>query len=513
MMSSLDSLRIRAVRLLAVVSWLCVPALFAWGQALDLPNTGFAVAAAVLVNVTPLILTVRAPHALATRLSFAVLAALLPAVYVFLLTGNPWQMDAHMYFFVALSALALMCDWRPLALASVLIILHHLLLSYAMPLWVFQDGGAISRILIHGLAVAAQCAALIYLVRRLQAMILAQDAARVESEQLAHIAEVEREKAVDSLAAMKLAEEQSALERERRMWAEARLADERRSALMALADDFEQSVSSVAIAIEGAAAALEGSAATLTRIAADTGRQASEVAAGAAQAAGATQDVATAVRRLTDSIGDIAESANAQAELTSAVRSNADAGKGAVLDLAERAGDIGGLVNEIHEIATRTNLLALNATIEAARAGEAGRGFAVVAGEVKQLAGGTARASGKIVALIEGVRDGVRATEANIVGAADAVSRVATTAGDIKGAVADQREVASDIERTAHEAARGVDMIEQRIARVATVANETNTLACQVREAAGALSDHARCLRRSTDGFVDHLRGGSRAAA
>src|SRR5690606_36226148 len=148
----------------------------------------------------------------------------------------------------------------------------------------------------------------------------------------------------------------------------------------------------------------EHSAASLKRIAADAGRQAVEVAAGAAQAAGATQDVADAVHRLTDSIGDIAESANAQAVLTAAVERNSEEGKGAVLDLAARASDIVGLVGEIHGIATRTNLLALNATIEAARAGEAGRGFAVVASEVKLLAGGTARASDKIVALIASVR-------------------------------------------------------------------------------------------------------------
>lgn len=511
-MGSLDALHVRTVRLLAVVGWLCVPLLFVWGTALDLPNTAHAITAAAFANIIPLLLALRAPHALATRMSFAVLASVLPAIYVYLLSGNGWQMDAHMYFFVALSALAVMCDWRPLVLASGLILLHHLLLSYLAPSWVFDDAGALSRVLFHGLAVLMQCGALVYLSVRLRRLIVAQDEARADSERLAAIAQVEREKALASLAAVKAADQRSTDERARRMRAEARLAHEQRAALLALADEFEQSVSSVAIAIETAAGALEGSASTLTRIAADAGRQANEVAAGAAQAAGATQGVAEAVHRLTDSIGDIAESASAQAALTGTVQSDADAGKGKVLDLAERAGDIGGLVGEIHEIATRTNLLALNASIEAARAGEAGRGFAVVAGEVKQLAGGTARASNKIVALIESVRDGVRAAEANIVGAADAVSRVATAAGDIKGAVAGQREVAADIQRTAHEAARGVDMIEQRIARVATVANETNTLACQVREAAVALSDHARGLRRSTDAFVDQLRGGSKAA-
>ncbi len=512
-MSSLDLLRVRAIRTLALVGWLCLPVLLIWGTAMGSPNTGLALAAAALGNVIPTWMALRRRHDGAARMSFAVLAALLPATYVYLLSGMTWQMDAHMYFFVALSMLAILCDWRPLALASVLIALHHLMLSYVLPAWVFENGATIGRVLFHALAVALQFAALTYLTTRTRGLIVAQDAAKIEGERLVAEAEAERGRAAAALAAATAAEERSARERARRKTAEARLAEERRSALIALADDFEQSVAGVAIAIEGAAATLEGSAATLTRIAADAGRQASEVAAGAAQAAGATQDVADAVHRLTDSIGEIAESADAQATLTGTVRRNAEEGKSAVLDLAARAGDIGGLVGEIHEIATRTNLLALNATIEAARAGDAGRGFAVVAGEVKQLAGGTARASDKIVALIGSVRHGVAATETNIVGAADAVLRVATAAGDIKGAVAGQRGVAAEIERTAHEAARGVDMIEQRIARVAAVANEADTLSRHVREAAGTLSDHARRLRRSTDGFVEQLRTGEREAA
>ena len=149
-------------------------------------------------------------------------------------------------------------------------------------------------------------------------------------------------------------------------------------------------------------------------------------------------------------------------------------------DLAEQADAIGGVISTINDIADQTNLLALNAAIEAARAGDAGRGFAVVADEVRKLAEKTMQATKEVEAQIKGIQGGV-------VGVAEGArrmnERVGTTAEDSNRALESLSRITSTAEQTS-DSVRSIataseqqsatsEEINNSIADVHDIANDT----------------------------------------
>jgi len=463
------------------------------------------VAVAILVNILPTRMALARRHDVEARMAAGVLAAVYPALSVYLLAGHQWQMDGHMYFFVALAALTVLCDWRPLVLASALIAVHHLLLEYVAPEWVFTGAGNFGRVVFHAVAVVLQCAVLSYVTTRLRALMEGQEGAMRRSEIAARDAVAARDEAQQALATARIAEERATIERSRRQALEHNASEQRRQAFTAMADEFKASVASIVDGVATAAEQLETSARALSGLARNSSRQSIDVAASASQASNSADDLARNIRDLSASIGDIATSVHRQSELAASARALSQSGDTAVSTLGRRSADIEDFTGQIGQIASRTNLLALNAAIEAARAGAVGRSFAVVADEVESLAGQAAQASSAIRAMIGSMQDGAGVAGGALRDMTDVVGALAGAADAIRNAIEHQRATTAAIEANAQETARGADAMAGRIAEVAGIANDTERLSTEVQGAAGRLMETAAALRNATDGFVTRL--------
>lgn len=504
----LGTLRKQGMRLLALCGALTTLAIPLLGLLFDLERVWTAFFCSAAVNVLPVTAALARRHDLSARYVVAVMAATQPALFVYLFQDHNWQMDMHMLFFVGLAALAVLCDWRPIVLASGIIVVHHLMLSFVAPNLVFSGTGKVDRVLLHGAVVALQCAMLCHITAQLRRLILDQIEARERSEAAMHEAQNAQKEAERALLAASLAEETAASERAARRDVEQQSAEQRKESLMAFAADFELSVAGVVASVGTAASNLDAAASALNELARDTQRQASDVAGTATQASAAARAVAAEVGTLSRSIADIAVNVTQQTELSARAEASSRASDAAVRALSGRTDNIGQFVELIQTVSSQTNLLALNATIEAARAGEAGRGFAVVANEVKALAGKAEEATDEVTALIDGVHSGVGEAGEAIMTVSAAVGELAQAASAIRIAVDAQRQAASLIERSAEETAAGAGDMAKRAGQVASAASAAENLSGQVKAASETLMSSAGTLRSATETFVSLLRAG-----
>ena len=197
--------------------------------------------------------------------------------------------------------------------------------------------------------------------------------------------------------------------------------------------------------------------------AADNATQCTNGASASSEDASANvRDIASAAEELAASVAEIDRQVAQSNTIATRAVSETEKTNATVAELNEAAGRIGDVVRLITDIAEQTNLLALNATIEAARAGDAGRGFAVVAGEVKALAGQTARATEDITTQIAAMQHAtVRSIEA-----IDTIGRTIRSIGEITGAIA---AAVTQQGAATQEIARGVEVLAGSLMRLAAV--------------------------------------------
>lgn len=502
----LEAFRLRGLRLAALFgwSWTMLFVIMALGTPLFHPVTGIAYSA--LLNVTPA-LSVRARrYDFRTFLPASLTAALQPAVLLFLLQGQPSQGLAHLTFFVGLASLTLLCDWRPIALATLAVTLHLLFVGHALPLWVFPDGWSTLHVAIEALAlalVAGVSSQMAVLTRRL---IDEQDDAAEASAKAAVDAIAARRLAEESLGAVKRAEGEADAARAERDEAEAETRRARADALITLGRDYQQSVASIVSAVSAAATQLEASARAMNRIARTTGDQADDVLREAGVASQSAGQVSQAVGALSRSIAAIADASEQQSRLGAAARAQTEQGEAMLRALAERMANVGTFIDLIRGVANQTNLLALNATIEAARAGAAGRGFAVVAGEVKTLAGQAEDATQQVTQLVSTIGERAERADQALAAVGAAMGGLLANAESVEREIGSQRTTAQMIEQTAEDSASGVAAMARRCGAVAEAAREASQLSSEVEAAAVQLTTIAEQLQDATGRLVSELR-------
>jgi methyl-accepting chemotaxis protein len=196
----LDAVRFQATRIFVVLTWIHVLVAGAVALVGRNPWQGPVEVAAIVAIVATLSARLL-PDGLPLRAIVAVCLTAGPILFVYAgrghssgIAGNgDWQIDYHMYFFGVFAMLAAYIDWRPIAIAAALTAGHHLILDLIAPANVFPEEG-LDRVVLHALAVVAECSVLFWLTATLDALFkrveeaneLVEFTARETAEALAH---------------------------------------------------------------------------------------------------------------------------------------------------------------------------------------------------------------------------------------------------------------------------------------------------------------------------------------
>lgn len=214
---------------------------------------------------------------------------------------------------------------------------------------------------------------------------------------------------------------------------------------------------------------------------------AGNIAQGANQQAASTEEISSAVEEMVANITQNLDNAKQGSAIGSQVDKDLKDVSGAFNNTEVAMRDIQARVDEISDIANKTNILAINAAIEAARAGEMGRGFAVVAGEVRRLADQSARLSDEIQQKAHHSANAVDTMGNTLRAAIPSIQKMVTTMQELAAA--------SDEQRT------GTEQISTALATLAQVTSENASTSNALNESADRLVALSDALRENMQQF------------
>ncbi|KEO90333.1 hypothetical protein EH31_09595 [Erythrobacter longus] len=356
-----------------------------------------------LLTLTPITLAVLKRSDKTARLILGITTPVYAAIFVALARDTGWVIDMHLTFFALLAMLAVLADWRPILAATSVTAVHHLLLNFVAPLYVFPDGSDFARVIFHAVVLLGESVALMFLCSQLESMIKGQSEERAERERLEAAAEAEKKRISEEqqLVLHHLNARLSSLSSgDMHSRIEEKFPSKYESLRFAVNETCEQLQSIFGHVNETADCVVEG-AGEMRAASDDLGNR-------TARDSDMLDEVSSLSNKLAQDLGSTASLCEQTNEVTIAVKGKADDGKEMIVTASDAmsriknsASEIRDIIDLIDGIAFQTNLLALNAGVEAARAGESGKGFSVVAHEVRVLAQRATESATSIKELVE----------------------------------------------------------------------------------------------------------------
>lgn len=209
--------------------------------------------------------------------------------------------------------------------------------------------------------------------------------------------------------------------------------------------------------------------------------------------------IASASEEMGTTIKEIAENSARARFTTEKAVENSKRSYENIKELGDAARAIGSITETITDISEQTNLLALNATIEAARAGESGKGFAVVANEIKELAKGTAEATGRIREAIDGIQVRTTSTIKDIEDITGIINEVNEIVNGIVTAVEEQSITTNEIVNNVTQASQGISEINENVASSSTMTAKMSDGVQQVKERSVEVKENSQHVRESAE--------------
>lgn len=399
-MKELESIRLKGMQSLAAICGVLGCIIVGWS--LMSGQIVFGVAGGLL-TLMPITLAALKRSDQTARIILGITTPVYAAMFVALARDTGWVIDMHMTFFALLAMLAALTDWRPILAATLVTAVHHILLNFVAPFYVFPDGSDFARVVFHAVVLLGESAALMFLCSQLESMIKGQSEERAERERLEAAAEAEKQQISEEqqlvlhhlnarLSALSSGDMHSRIDEQ--------FPPKYESLRFAVNETCEQLQSIFGQVNETADCVVQG-AGEMRAASDDLGNR-------TARDSDMLDEVSSLSSMLAQDLGDTASLCEKTNEVTIAVKGKADNGKemivtasGAMSRIKSSASEIRDIIDLIDGIAFQTNLLALNAGVEAARAGESGKGFSVVAHEVRVLAQRATESATSIKELVE----------------------------------------------------------------------------------------------------------------